>query len=75
MHPRIFSLPVSVALAPFAKSTPEGPGVHHSETEGRMVTFRRLAAFNFFMALRIRQARPEIASHASPAMVRMAGLE
>jgi hypothetical protein len=39
------------------------------------VTFRRIAAFIFFMALRIRQARTEIVSHASPAMVRMAGLE
>jgi hypothetical protein len=38
-------------------------------------TFRRVAAFNFFMVLRICQARTEIASHASPAMARMAGLE
>jgi hypothetical protein len=35
------------------------------------VTFRRLAAFNFFMGLRIRQTRMEIPSHASPAMARM----
>jgi hypothetical protein len=31
--------------------------------------------FQFFMVLRICQARTEIASHTSPAMARMAGLE
>jgi hypothetical protein len=31
--------------------------------------------FQFFLALYIRQVRTEIASHASPAMVRMAELE